>query len=289
MTIAHTQQDVLTDDGFAIAASFFSPPAPKASVLIVPAMGVPQKFYAAFAEWLAAQDYLVATFDYRGIGRSRRTPLRGFHADIIDDWARRDCAAMIDALDERLPQGQITWIGHSLGAQILPFVPNVARLSRAVTLAAGAGYWRENPKRLRHIVWLLWYVIVPVSLRLFGYFPGGRLGMVGDLPRRVMAQWSRWCLDPEYVVGAEGETARDRFAAVTTPLVSLSFTDDEFMSARNTESLHGFYVNAPKKAIRLSPADAGVKHIGHFGFFREKHKDALWEKFLLPELASKLA
>ena len=39
---------------------------------------------------------------------------------------------------------------------------------------------------------------------------------------------------------------RRQYAAVTTPIVSLSFTDDEFMSARNTESLHGFYTGAQR-------------------------------------------
>ena len=40
-------------------------------MLIVPAMGVDQRYYAAFASWLADQGYFVVTFDYRGMGRSR--------------------------------------------------------------------------------------------------------------------------------------------------------------------------------------------------------------------------
>jgi predicted alpha/beta hydrolase len=34
------------------------------------------------------------------------------------------------------------------------------------------------------------------------------LRKVGDLPRGVMAQWRRWCLNREYVVGVEGEGVR---------------------------------------------------------------------------------
>ena len=40
-------------------------------VLIVSAMGVPQRFYADFAEWLASQGHAVMSFDYRGVGESR--------------------------------------------------------------------------------------------------------------------------------------------------------------------------------------------------------------------------
>src|SRR5690606_35554339 len=187
-------------------------------------------------------------------------------------------------LRAQAPQVPLTWLGHSLGGQIVPFVPNHAELARIITIATGSGYWRENSPRLKRVVWWLWYVIVPVTLPLFDYFPGRRLRKVGDLPRRVMEQWRRWCLHPEYLAGVEGEWARQKYAAVRTPMLSLSFTDDDYMSARNTESIHSFYVNAPKSFRRISPDDAGVKHIGHFGFFRAKFENALWERYLLPEL-----
>jgi predicted alpha/beta hydrolase len=53
---------------------------------MVPAMGTTQKYYAAFARWLARQGFLVVTFDYRGTGQSRTGNLREFKADILD-WA----------------------------------------------------------------------------------------------------------------------------------------------------------------------------------------------------------
>jgi hypothetical protein len=68
-----------------------------------------------------------------------------------------------------------------------------------------------------------------------------------------MDQWRRWCLNPDYAVGAEGPQVREAFASVRTPITSLSFTDDEMMSARNTRSLHHHYSNAPKKMARIAP------------------------------------
>ena len=113
-------------------------------MLVVPAMGVTQAYYAPFAEWLAAQGFLVATFDYRGIGQSRHGRLRRLKVDLLD-WARQDCAAMIDAVTPaHRRQSRLYWVGHSLGGQILPFVPNRERVSRVVTVATGSGYWREN-------------------------------------------------------------------------------------------------------------------------------------------------
>lgn len=279
------QQRIETSDGYGIAVRFFAPDTePRGAVIIVPAMGVAQNYYADFAAWLARSGYLVATFDYRGTGLSRPASLRGFHADVLEDWAGKDCSAVLDALQARAPGAQITWLGHSLGGQIIPFVPNLDHVTRCVTIATGSGYWRDNSPSLKRIVWWLWYVVVPVTLPLFGYFPGRKLRKVGDLPRRVMEQWRRWCLHPDYMVGVEGERARAKFAAVRKPLFSLSFTDDDYMSARNTESIHSFYGNAPKTMLRISPADAGVRYIGHFGFFRSKFESALWERYLLPLL-----
>jgi len=271
---------VTTQDGQRIAARFFEPKGkPNGAVLIVPAMGCAQDYYRAFATWLAAQGFLVATFDYRGIGLSRTGTLRGFEANIFD-WARLDCAAMIDAL----PQRPLYWIGHSLGGQILPLVPNRERISKAITVATGSGYWRENSPRIRPMAWWLWFVVAPLVLPLCGYFPGKTLRKVGDLPRGVMEQWRRWCLDPEYAVGAE-QGVRAQYAAVRTPIVSLSFADDEMMSLRNTESIHGFYSSAPRTMKRIAPADVGAKRIGHFGFFRPAYEGSLWREHLLPELA----
>ncbi len=259
-------------------------------MLIVPAMGTPQDFYRAFAAWLAAQGYLAATFDYRGTGRSRseemRRSLRGFKADLFD-WARLDCAAMIDAMAQRAPGVPAYWIGHSLGGQIFALVPNRDRIAKAITVATGSGYWRENVASLKPRAWYLWFIVVPLALRLFGYFPGKSLRKVVDLPFGVMQQWRRWCLDREYAVGAEGESVRAQYAAVRTPIVSLSFSDDEMMSLANTESIHGFYVNAPRTMKRFAPQDIGVQRIGHFGFFRAAFEASLWREHLLPELAAR--
>ncbi len=283
------EHEIAAADGQRIVARFFAPAGPPtAAVLIVPAMGVVQDYYASFATWLAAQGFLAATFDYRGMGLSRTNGLRGFRATVVD-WAELDCAAMIEATSMRAPGKPFYWIGHSLGGQILAFVPNHGRISKAVTVATGSGYWRENALALRRRAWFLWHVLVPLTVPLFGYFPGKRLHIVGDLPKGVIQQWRRWCLNPEYAAGAEGEWARNLYASVKTPIVSLSFTDDEFMSARNTDSIHGFYVNAPRTLKRLAPGDIDVRRIGHFGFFRPAFEETLWRRYLLPELITSSA
>ncbi|MFG6446966.1 alpha/beta fold hydrolase [Roseateles sp. BYS180W] len=274
------------NDGFELGGRLFgNPTSARAGLLIAPAMGVEQRYYWEFARWMSQQGWLVLCFDYRGIGASRPAScehsLRGLQAD-IRTWAELDAAAALDELSRRLQSSgseaerPIHWVGHSLGGQILGLLPNRARVGRAVTVSSGSGYWRENAAQLKRYVWWLWYVVVPLSLPLFGYFPGRRLRKVGDLPRGVMAQWRRWCLSPDYMMGEGGEALRRQYAELRLPLLALSFADDEYMSRRNTESLIRFYAAARAESRCVRPADVGGQRIGHFGFFRSRFQSTLW-------------
>lgn len=284
---AYVDRDVRAADGTLLATRWFAPTAlgpARGAALIVPAMGVPQRYYAPFASWLAAQGVHAITFDYRGMGASRRGSLRKLDADIIT-WAEQDTTAILRELELLAPGLPITWIGHSIGGQIVPFVRDRGAVAKIITVATGSGYWRENAPPLRRKVWLFWWFAAPLATPLFGYFPGKRLGMVGDLPRGVIRQWRRWCLDPNYAVGADGEPTRSLFAGVTTPITAFSFTDDEMMSEQNTASIHAFFTGAPRTMRRLSPEDVGVQRIGHFGFFRDEMRGPLWDGCVLRELA----
>jgi predicted alpha/beta hydrolase len=275
---------VTAQDGTPLAARFFAPSArTRGAVLIAGAMGVPQSFYAPFATWLAAEGYLTVTFDYRGMGRSRRGSLRDVDADVLT-WAEQDTTAVLRALETRAGGAPITWLGHSLGGQIVPFVRERGSVAKVITIATGSGYWRQNAAPLKRKVWLFWWLAVPLATPLFGYFPGKRLGMVGDLPRGVIRQWRKWCMQPDYAAG-DGPETRARYAGVTTPITAISFTDDEMMSAASIESIHALYTGAPRTMRRFSPEDVGLSRIGHFGFFRAEMRAPLWEALLRGELA----
>lgn len=269
-------------DGVPLAARHFAPTGrARGAVLVAGAMGVPQTFYAPFATWLAASGYHALTFDFRGSGLSRHGTLRGLEADIVT-WARLDATAALRALQDLASDMPLTWIGHSLGGQIVPWVPDHVELAKIITVVTGSGYWRDNSPPLRRKVWLLWFVAAPLGTAIAGYFPGRALHMVGDLPRGVIQQWRRWCLNPNYAVGVEPDAA-ELFRRVTTPITALSFDDDEMMSARSIEALHACFEGAPVTSRRFAAEALGERRIGHFGFFK---LPALWPRLLAPALAS---
>jgi predicted alpha/beta hydrolase len=270
------EEKIALPEGSSLVARFFLPAqVPRASILVPSAMGVTQSYYSAFGQWLAAQGYLAATFDYRGMGLSAPRSLRELRVT-IRDWANVDCVAMLESLKSRAPGAPLFVIGHSLGGQLIGMIPNRHLIDGVVIVASGSGYWRITaPPTKRDSLWM-WHVIAPLLTPIFGYFPGKPIRVIGNLPRGVVEQWRRWCLHPEYMIGVEGDAVRADFAGVRTPMLSLSFTDDEMMSATSTEALHGFYANAPIERTRLAPTDIGVKRIGHFGFFRQQFEQSLW-------------
>ena len=272
-----------TSDHTEIVGRFFKPASDiKGAVIIACAMGATQRYYAPLANWLSKNSFLVVTFDYRGTGKSQKESLRKVKADLFD--LVKDCSTVLNNLSMRAQNKPIYWIGHSFGGQIFPFVESIEIVSKVILVGSGSGYWLESPWSLRRKSWWLWYVIVPITLPIFGYFPGKRLRKVGNLPKGVMTQWRRWCLNPNYCVGAEGIKAREKFAAIQNPIFSLSSVDDEIFSKKSTESLHSFLTHAPLKATRITPKEIGASRIGHFGFFKEKFKQSLWEQYLLVEL-----
>lgn len=275
------QTSVLAVDSASLAVRTYAPATPPlANLVLGAAMGVRQAYYEPFARWLAEQGYRVTTFDYRGVGDSRgaawRGSLRGFQAD-LRDWVR-DYEAVVAQARAACPGAPLYLLGHSLGAQLPGLFQHPEQVDGLLSLASGSGYWRDNAPQLRRSVPYFWWVLVPLATRLFGYFPGRRLGKVGDLPAGVILQWRRWCLDPRYSVGAEGPAAEQSYARVRYPVLALSVQDDEMMTLRGTQSLIGFYANAPRRIEVVQPAEALARRIGHFGWFRESFRATLWPR-----------
>ncbi|MDQ3155817.1 MAG: hypothetical protein M3Q98_03710 [Actinomycetota bacterium] len=152
-----------------------------------------------------------------------------------------------------------------------------------MTVTAGVGYWRLNSPGVRWRAPFLWKVMAPLAIAIAGYYPGRRLGILDDLPPNVMRQWSSWCMHPDYML-SELPEIREEYAAVTLPLASLSFTDDELMSRESIAGLDRLYTGVNQVHMRYTPEQLGVERMGHFAFFRENRVD-LWDELVLPFLA----
>ncbi len=257
------------DDGTALGATVYGNG--EHAVLVMPATGVPQSYYAKYAAYLAERGFSVLTFDYRGIGRSRNGDLRASTAR-MRDWALLDAAAAWRFLGDR-PK---LVVGHSFGGQALGLLPEPARIAAALIVGSQSGYWRNWPPLGRLWMWPATHIGLPAVTKLLGYFPGSRLGFGEDLPPGVAIEWASWCRHPQYLVGALG--VHDAYARVRAPIRAYAITDDAFAPLRPVEALAALYPNARWQTRQLAPRELGVPDIGHFGFFRERFRASLWRE-----------
>lgn len=270
-----TPETLVTDDGFRIAATRFTPAtAARASIVVAGATAVPRGFYRRFAAHAAGAGFEVITLDYRGTGESRPASLRGFEMS-FGDWAERDIPAAIGALPADRPRHLV---GHSYGGSALGLVPDIDRLESAYLFGAGTGWggWMAPAERRR--TELMWR-IGGIATTLLGYAPWGRLMGGEDLPAGAFRGWRRWTRFPEFVVGDPKTDARERYASVRIPLVFATSVDDPWATPASRDALLATFTGAPRRAIDLVPARIGAAQLGHMGYFRAG-AESLWDAAL---------
>jgi predicted alpha/beta hydrolase len=263
-------------DGRALAGLLLESPRAHGTLAINGATGFRREFYLKFANYCAQRGYHALVYDYRGIGASARTPLSGEQAR-MSDWGRLDMPAALETLAARFPHLPLFTVGHSVGGQLIGCMPNQARARAHLMIATSTGYWRRQRVPFRYQALIFWKLYGPWMLRRLGYVPRGVVWTGESLPRGVFLQWRKWCLDPAPFGPQLDEDMRDsQFAAVRAPLLAWGFSDDPIATPAAVEALLVSYRNAGIERRWTAPAEAGVRSIGHHGFFSERHRDSLW-------------
>ena len=271
-------------DGAALSASVYRGHGAAAvlrpAVVIASATGVRRGYYAPFASFLASRGHDVVTFDYRGIADSRRAARR----PKMHDWGEKDLAGAGEWAGVTLGarRGRVDVLGHSVGAQIVGLLPEeeMKAVRRFVSVAGQSGDYRLWPLPSRLAMAALWYGIVPGVTRAVGYLPGS-LGIGEDLPPGVALEWAAWCRTPGYLVGGPGAPRKAGFARLRAPTLAFGIDDDPYAPPAAVDALLALYENATIERVHVTRAEVGP--IGHFGFFRDRFREGLWdhaERFL---------
>ena len=282
------------DRGAAIEARLFAPAvgAAKGAVLIGGAMGVRQAFYAAVRA-LARRPGLRRRhlrLPRRGRlapaaepARLRRRPVRlGARHRRGDRRARATAPATC-----RSTSSATAW-ARSCRACCATATASPA-WSRSPPAAATGATTRRALKRIGAVLLVRAGAAGDRAVRLLSR--ARACSKVGDLPRGVVLQWRRWCLNPRYHVGAEGEAraraVRRRALSGRRALDHRRRADDRARHARADRLLRQ---RAAPSCERIAPADVAARRIGHFGFFRDAVRSpTLWARVTagwLPEFHS---
>jgi predicted alpha/beta hydrolase len=263
-------------DGYPLAATLFRAAAPHASVVIAPALGVPRRFYGAYATFLAQQGFSALTFDYRGSGDSAEGPLRGRELRMAD-WGQLDIDTALAWARRELAPGKHFLVGHSAGAQLPGLAPASETLSGMILVAGSAPHLRHYPLRAWPMLALTWYLLGPLLAIGRDDFPARRTGLGSTrVAAGVVAQWTRWARSRDYLFDAAHRLDTQRYARLTLPLLSYAFDDDDYAPPAAVEALLRQYPAARIERRQVPRPARGA--IGHFGFFREACADTLWRE-----------
>jgi predicted alpha/beta hydrolase len=253
------------------------------AVLISSATAVPRKIYRGFAGYLARRGCAVLTYDYRGTGDSRQKALVGYNQPkslvgfkaSMSDWAALDVTAAVAWMRERYKNLPLNYVGHSFGGQALGLLANNTEVSRALLIAAQAGYWKlmASPERYRAYA-MLNFVGTPLT-RLLGYAPGWS-GLGEDLPKDVFEEWTGWVMSPRYLFDDTKLKALENFPKYRGAMRALCLSDDPWATRPAVELLCSGFTSIKPEILTVTPADADAAKIGHFGFFHAERRDTLW-------------
>jgi predicted alpha/beta hydrolase len=265
-------------DGFELPATVFAPDGtPRAVLVMAPAMGVPRRFYKAFAADMAARGIAAVTFDYRGIGDAA-AKLRDPAGTTMQDWGRLDLHAVLEQVYARFPGVPVYLAGHSAGAQIIGLTPLSERLAGLVFVAGSRPHLSEGRGLGLFFLALWWYLIVPLG-SLGRWFPARKLRFAAvDVPAGVASEWGRWARSERYLFSPEHGIDTSRYPKLRLPVLAFSFSDDPYAPRLSADRLLSEYPNVRLTRRHLKPADVGARAIGHAGFFREPMRDALWKE-----------
>lgn len=278
---------LVADDGRHLAATWTEPAGDACAVTVIhSATGVPRGYYRAFAQWLAGRGHAVLTYDYRGIGGSRAAgPLRHERAT-MQDWATLDMSAAHDAAEARrggrdLP---LLLVGHSFGGNSLAFARGVERADAVLGVAAQLVGPARYPGVHRWVLRAFFNAWLPAVVGVLGHAPGWSLGGGAQpLPAGVARQWADWGRSGDWAWSDPAMRPHSAISALTVPVHLWNISDDlTYAPPRAVDALAERFRNAAVQRHSITPAELGLKQLGHFGPFRRGPGELLWPRLLAP-------
>lgn len=199
---------------------------PVASLLWLPALGVPATKYRAFAEALAARGLSVVVHEWRGNDSSSLRPSRRL------DWGYRtlvesDIPASAALARQHAPDKPLLIGGHSIGGQLaaLTLARGAIEARGLVLVATGVPDARVYPPAQRLLI-AGFSRLIPLLTGVAGHFPGDRLRWAGREAAQLMREWAGTVRLGHYDQVGLGEDLEQRLGRVVVPRIGLRMTDD---------------------------------------------------------------
>lgn len=266
------EKSLTCPDGVTVNARFYPSEAPACVLVLGPALGVTQKFYAEFASRWAHAGIEVLSIDYRGCGDSRDAAQA--ESCVPATWGQQDIEAALQWSRHHRPDLPQVFLGHSMGGQLLGLAPSATQLDAVVFVAATEPSAGVYP--LREALWfsLVWRALIPAATLGRKQCPLGGL----NAPSAAVRQWAKWCTTSDYLFGDLPSELTAGYSQIQSPLLSLGFSDDSYAPQSAIQPLLDRYSAAGIESRKISPRQLETRQIGHFGWFRDKIGGTSWQE-----------
>lgn len=263
-------QEILSADGTKVPYTIYGLSDVKASVIILPAMGVRASFYRTFAHSLMDFDIAACVMEYRGLGDS---PLRaGWKTDFGYRQHQEDVAALILRVKQEYPDQPLYIAGHSFGGHLGVLTAGLEPTSfDGIIMLASGTPWHEafEGKAAKHLKRFSWFV--PAIMALYGYFPGHKFGFAGREARSHMRDWLQLSSQNRFKVIGMRDDLDACIADYAGRVLCMSFARDIMAPLKSTELMLG---KMPKASIDLKIVDDEDINgeATHFGWAKTPHR-----------------
>ena len=265
------ERSVLAADGHRFTLRLAEPAGARASLVFLPALGVPAAKYDGFAMALAGLGLRVAVPEWRGIASS------SLRAGRSRDWGYAELLATdLPAVRAAVDDPGAAWGGHSLGGQFaaMSVALDPAPCRALALVATGVPDARCYTGRHRWAI-AAFARAIPWVTRLVGHFPGTRLGFAGREAGGLMRDWARTVRTGRYgdYVGAGPLDAAMARRAV--PVHGIRFEHDWLVTPASLDALVAKLAPAPRRDILFDSATLGTT-ADHFRWLRAPQAPARW-------------
>jgi predicted alpha/beta hydrolase len=227
-----------------------------ATVLVVPAMGMPAGYYDKLVTAFALAGINVALMEQRGHEESGgRVAGWGYdfgYADLVDD-----IAAAVDRLGELVPAsaGATYVLGHSLGGQTASAYAALHpdQVAGLIYVASQTPYWRNYGPGF-----LVASQVMGLIGRVVGHFPGTQLKFAGREARTLMKEWARYARTGRLRFGRPARDVTADMRALAKPALIVSIEGDWLAPGATVDEIHRRMPGLEAERVHLD--EPGIDH-----------------------------
>lgn len=256
-------------DGSTTEINIYSGIKQNAVAVVLPAMGVYAKYYKILAEELATNGLVAVLADLRGNDTSSVRPKRSIdfgYSEIL----HLDIDTIVSHVNEQFSGKPIYLFGHSLGGQLgcLYASKNPFKVAGLILSATCSVYYRgwEGFSAYRILAGTQFANAVA---KMFGYFPGKKVGFGGMEARTVIKDWSNQSRTGIYNLKNDDFNYEKALSELNIPVLAISYQGDGLCPKGAVEHLLDKMESATVDHIHLEKSDPRNEGFNHFNWAKK--------------------